>query len=66
MSATALGQAAALAYADRHGRQPDGVWFAPGRVNLIGDLAAAGANLARSHQSLRDDFEVSWPQADAD
>ncbi len=30
-----------------------------------GDLAAMGAILTRSHQSLRDDFEVSWPQADA-
>ncbi len=37
MSVTALGRAAAFAYAGRYGRQPDGVWFAPGRVNLIGE-----------------------------
>ena len=37
MSATSLGNAVARAYADRYGRQPDGVWFAPGRVNLIGE-----------------------------
>ena len=29
-----------------------------------GDLAAAGALLSASHTSLRDDFEVSWPEAD--
>jgi galactokinase len=23
-------------FASRHGREPDGIWFAPGRVNLIG------------------------------
>jgi galactokinase len=37
MSAASLGNTVALAYADRYGRQPDGVWFAPGRVNLIGE-----------------------------
>ena len=30
-----------------------------------GEADAVGAMLTRSHQSLRDDFEVSWPQADA-
>jgi len=30
-----------------------------------GDLAAVGSLLTASHASLRDDFEVSWPQADA-
>jgi galactokinase len=29
-----------------------------------GDLAAVGPLLSESHASLRDDFEVSWPQAD--
>jgi galactokinase len=29
-----------------------------------GELAAVGPLLAASHASLRDDFEVSWPQAD--
>jgi len=29
-----------------------------------GDLAAVGQLLTESHVSLRDDFEVSWPQAD--
>jgi galactokinase len=27
---------AALWFAERYGREPEGVWFAPGRVNLIG------------------------------
>jgi galactokinase len=30
-----------------------------------GRVAAVGTLLSESHQSLRDDFEVSWPQADA-
>lgn len=30
-----------------------------------GDLAGMGALLTASHASLRDDFEISWPQADA-
>jgi galactokinase len=29
-----------------------------------GDLAGAGPLLTASHTSLRDDFEISWPQAD--
>ncbi|HEY2316446.1 MAG TPA: galactokinase [Streptosporangiaceae bacterium] len=29
-----------------------------------GDLAAVGPLLTESHASLRDDFEVSWPEAD--
>jgi galactokinase len=29
-----------------------------------GQLAAAGPLLSQSHRSLRDDFEISWPQAD--
>jgi len=29
-----------------------------------GDLAGVGAVLCASHASLRDDFEVSWPEAD--
>ena len=28
---------AARLFADRYGREPEGVWFAPGRVNLIGE-----------------------------
>ena len=27
---------AALLFAERYGREPEGVWFAPGQVNLIG------------------------------
>jgi galactokinase len=30
-----------------------------------GELAAVGPLLTASHTSLRDDFEISWPQADA-
>ena len=30
-----------------------------------GDQAGIGALLTASHRSLRDEFEVSWPQADA-
>ncbi len=30
-----------------------------------GDLAGLGPLLHASHVSLRDDFEISWPQADA-
>ena len=30
-----------------------------------GDLAGIGSLLTASHQSLRDQFEVSWPEADA-
>lgn len=35
-------------------------------VDLLADdrLAEVGAVLTRSHTSLRDDFEVSWPEAD--
>jgi galactokinase len=29
--------AVAAAFAERHGRRPDGVWAAPGRVNLVGE-----------------------------
>jgi len=32
---------------------------------LAGDLAGLGGLLTASHESLRDGFEVSWPQADA-
>ena len=34
---SALDLAAGAAYAERFGTQPEGVWFAPGRVNLIGE-----------------------------
>ena len=34
------------------------------RLLRDGQLAEAGALLCQSHLSLRDDFEVSWPQAD--
>jgi galactokinase len=30
-----------------------------------GDIAGCGPLLSASHRSLRDDFEISWPQADA-
>ncbi len=32
---------------------------------LAGDVAGLGGLLTASHASLRDQFEVSWPQADA-
>jgi len=32
-----LADSAARAFAGRYGRQPEAVWFAPGRVNLIGE-----------------------------
>ena len=31
---------------------------------LAGDIAGCGPLLSASHRSLRDDFEISWPQAD--
>jgi galactokinase len=34
------------------------------RLLREGDLPAVGPLLSESHASLRDDFEVSWPQAD--
>src|SRR5260221_7736682 len=35
-------------------------------VSLLqaGDIAGCGPLLSASHRSLRDDFEISWPQAD--
>jgi galactokinase len=33
----AVADRAASAYRERYGAEPDGVWFAPGRVNLIGE-----------------------------
>ena len=35
--ADALADAVAASFEERHGRRPDGVWVAPGRVNLIGE-----------------------------
>ena len=35
------------------------------RLLQDGQVAAVGTLLSESHQSLRDDFEVSWPQANA-
>lgn len=37
MTATALADRAAVGYRERYDSEPDGVWFAPGRVNLIGE-----------------------------
>src|SRR5580692_7769286 len=37
VSASGLAARAAAAYADRFGAPAEGVWFAPGRVNLIGE-----------------------------
>ena len=37
LTAGALGSRAAASYADRYQRDPEGVWFAPGRANLIGE-----------------------------
>ena len=36
-STNRLADAVSDAFVDRHGRRPDGVWAAPGRVNLIGE-----------------------------
>jgi galactokinase len=38
---------------------------AAARLLRAGQLAGAGPLLSQSHDSLRDDFEVSWPEADA-
>jgi galactokinase len=35
------------------------------RLLRAGDIAGCGPLLSASHRSLRDDFEISWPQADA-
>src|SRR5579864_7272607 len=35
------------------------------RAGQLGNLARVGPLLTASHVSLRDDFEVSWPEADA-
>jgi galactokinase len=35
------------------------------RLLEAGDVADVGALLSESHRSLRDDFEISWPQANA-
>ena len=37
MNAGELAERAARGYAERYGRPPEGVWFAPGRANLIGE-----------------------------
>lgn len=37
MSPTDLARAAARSYVKQFGVQPEGIWFAPGRVNLIGE-----------------------------
>jgi galactokinase len=37
MTATVLADRAAAEYSARYHTEPDGVWFAPGRVNLIGE-----------------------------
>lgn len=36
-TATTLGEEALAGFRERFGREPDGVWSAPGRVNLIGE-----------------------------
>jgi galactokinase len=35
------------------------------RLLRAGDIAGCGPLLSASHRSLRDDFDISWPQADA-
>jgi galactokinase len=37
VTVTALADRAAASYRKRYGAEPDGVWFAPGRANLIGE-----------------------------
>ncbi len=37
MTGPGPGAGAAQLFAERYGRPPDGVWYAPGRVNLIGE-----------------------------
>jgi galactokinase len=37
VTATALADRAAVGYRARYDAEPDGIWFAPGRVNLIGE-----------------------------
>lgn len=65
-----LAAAAARAYTERHGRTPKGVWFAPGRVNLIGEHTdynqgfvlpfALGAGVAVAAGSRRDGLFALW------
>jgi galactokinase len=64
--ARARAMAAALLASDYAGR-PDGPGQADGRHSMergAGTYRYLGRALAEGHASLRDDFEVSWPEAD--
>jgi galactokinase len=59
--------AAATAFQEVHGRQPDGIWAAPGRVNLIGEhtdyndgfvMPLALPHVCRVAAARRDDGEL--------
>ncbi|MGN6174045.1 MAG: galactokinase, partial [Streptosporangiaceae bacterium] len=49
----------------QHVVSENGRVLAAAELLRAGEQAAVGALLTASHQSLRDRFEVSWPQADA-
>lgn len=67
---SALAAAAAAAYAECYGCAPDGVWFAPGRVNLIGEHTdynqglvlpfTVGAGIAIASGRRHDDVLAVW------
>ncbi|MGY1754307.1 galactokinase [Blastococcus sp. SYSU D01042] len=74
------GERAAAAFAERFGRDPEGVWAAPGRVNVIGEhtdynggfvLPVALPHTTRAAVARRDDGRLvarslQHPDADAD
>jgi galactokinase len=53
-----------LARRARHVVSDDGRVRAAADLLDAGDVAGLGPLLHASHASLRDDFEISWPQAD--
>ena len=66
---------AAGAFADRFGRQPDGVWAAPGRVNVIGEhtdynggfvLPVALSHTTRAAVRRRDDGRLAVASLQSD
>jgi galactokinase len=77
VTAAALAARAAAGYRVRYGAEPDGVWFAPGRVNLIGEHTdytggfvlpfAMGSGIAvAAGRAHRDELTVWSRQQDGD
>ena len=59
-----LADAVAREYADTFGEEPAGVWFAPGRVNLIGDHTGLQVVLGEVHAVVdgrRDSLPLPLP-----